>query len=68
MTNTPSHGDILLEQETANYLQLKPATLRRWRWAGKELPFVKCGGRVRYLRSDLDAWISKNRRGSTSEV
>ena len=67
VTQTNTTTDVFLEREAAAYLKLQPPTLRRWRWAGKELPFIKCGGRVRYLKSDLDSWLTKNRRASTSD-
>jgi excisionase family DNA binding protein len=67
MTIITQTTDVFLEQEAADYLKLQPPTLRRWRWAGRELPYVKCGGRVRYLKSDLDAWLENNRRASTSQ-
>ena len=58
---------LLNEQEVALYLRIAVATLRRWRWAGKELPFVKIGSHVRYDLRDLDAYITAGRRTSTSD-
>jgi hypothetical protein len=44
---------LLTEAEAAELLRLRPATLRRWRWARKNLPYVKIGGAVRYREIDL---------------
>ena len=65
MNNEPIR--LLDEHEAAEYLRLAVATLRRWRWAGKELPFVKVGARVRYDMQDIDAYIAAGRRTSTSD-
>lgn len=49
--------------QAAAYVNLKPATLIDYRT--KHLPpvYAKLGGSVRYLRSDLDAWIQACRQG-----
>lgn len=56
--------------EAARILGLKnPGTLAVWRSTGRhQLPFVKVGGRVRYRRSALFAWLETRTRisGSTS--
>jgi len=54
------------EHEAAAILGLSVKTLRRWRWAGRELPFVKLGSAVRYDLADLQAYIDGHRRASTS--
>lgn len=58
---------LLDEHETAELLNVKVATLRRWRWGGKELPFVKIGGAVRYDPAEVQAYIASKRRLSTSD-
>ena len=58
---------LLNEKEVANTLNIKVATLRRWRWAGKGLRFVKLGAAVRYDPADLAAFIEAGRRRSTSD-
>lgn len=55
------------EQAAAAALGVKPATLRRWRWMGGGVPFIKIGGAVRYAASDLTAWIESRRRTSTTD-
>jgi predicted site-specific integrase-resolvase len=48
-------GDRLLtERQAADLLNVKVATLRRWRWAGKGPAFLKVGGAVRYDPAELD--------------
>ncbi len=58
---------LLDETEAAEYLRVAVATLRRWRWTGKNVPFVKLGGCVRYDVEDLNAYIETCRRASTSD-
>ena len=58
---------LLKEKEAADYLRLAVTTLRRWRWSGTGLPFVKIGSAVRYELSALDDFIAAGRRSSTSE-
>ncbi len=52
-------SDILLtETQVAELLQIKPATLKRWRWSGIGPTFCKIGGSVRYKRSELERFIA----------
>ena len=60
-------GSLLNEKEVADTLNVKVATLRRWRWAGKGPRFLKIGGAVRYDPADLQAFIEAGRRRSTSD-
>ena len=57
---------LLTSDEAADLLRLRPATLRAWRCRGAGPPYHKVGDRVRYSRRDLDAWLAKQRRGSTT--
>lgn len=52
---------LLDETAAAHALCLQPRTLSRWRWGGKGPPYCKIGGAIRYLISDLDAFIAENR-------
>lgn len=63
---TKNHGaDLLSAEEAAALLGLSPNTLGVWRSTGRySLPFLKIGGRVRYRRSDLNAWIETRYRES----
>ena len=62
-----AYDQLLTETETARLLNLKVATLRRWRWAGKGPRFVKLGSAVRYDPADLSGFIEAGRRNSTSD-
>lgn len=46
----------LREEQAADYLGLKSATLTRWRWSGSGPRYYKIGGAVRYRLADLDAF------------
>ena len=59
---------LFTEVTAADFLGLKVATLRRWRWAGQGPTFRKIGGAVRYHPDDLAAFIDAGRRTSTSEA
>ena len=60
--------NLLTTAEAATYLTMSKAFLERDRWAGAKIPFIKIGSRaVRYRKSDLDAYIDKQVRTSTSD-
>lgn len=52
--------------EAAYYLKLARATLEAWRVRGGGPVFIKLGKAVRYRKADLDAFLEKNTRRSTS--
>jgi excisionase family DNA binding protein len=59
---------LLTPTEAAEYLGVSPDTLNVWRCVGRySLPYIKAGSRVRYRKSDLDAWIAKRTRGGGDE-
>ena len=61
-------GTIYLDtRQAAAHLGLSTRTLDRYRVSGDGPVFLKFGGRVRYLREDLDAWVRTRRRRSTSD-
>ena len=61
-------GTIYLNSRAAaEHLGLSTRTLDRFRVSGDGPVFLKFGGRVRYLREDLDAWARSRRRKSTSD-
>jgi Helix-turn-helix domain len=62
----PGHG-LLNERQAAELLNVRVATLRRWRWAGKGPAFLKIGGAVRYNLAELDRFVAAARRTSTSD-
>ena len=54
-------------RQAAVHLGLSTRTLDRFRVSGDGPVFLKFGGRVRYLREDLEAWARTRRRKSTSD-
>jgi len=55
-------------KEAAQFLAVSMAFLERDRWAGARVPFIKIGSRaVRYRLSDLNDYINKQVRLSTSQ-
>lgn len=60
---------LLTTVEASKILGVSKAFLERDRWAGARIPFIKVGSRaVRYRLSDLNDYIEKQVRLSTSEV
>jgi excisionase family DNA binding protein len=55
-------------EEAASYLGVKPATLEVWRSTRRypDLRYVKVGSRVRYRRTDLDAWLASRTVGKAA--
>ena len=52
---------LINEREAARLLGVKVATLRRWRFEKRSLPYVKVSRLIRYKISDIEAFISANR-------
>jgi len=63
-----SAHDYLDVDQAAEYLRISASNLNKRRVAGTGPRYSKLGRRVIYLRTDLDAWILANLRGSTSET
>ena len=69
MTQSTDHQSPLLkERDVAAVLNIKIVTLRRWRWEGRGPRFVKVGAAVRYDPSDIESFIARGRRHSTSDL
>jgi predicted DNA-binding transcriptional regulator AlpA len=49
---------VMTERDAAEYLQMKPGTLRNWRSEGRGPKFIRLGAAVRYRPVELDEWIS----------
>jgi len=58
---------ILDTYEAAEVLGLAKHTLDNWRTTGKGPMYIRVGNRIRYRKSSLDEFLSKNRQWSTSE-
>ena len=70
MQNDQLQRRALNETEAAHYIGMSVSFLRHDRMDGK-LPnrtpgpvFIKAGRAVRYLTSDLDAWLAQHRRAA----
>ena len=59
---------LLKEREAAQFLTLKVATLRRWRWYGRGPRYLKLGGAIRYELAEIEAFKEASRRASTSDT
>jgi excisionase family DNA binding protein len=53
---------LLTQQQLADELQVSMRTLERWRQEGTGPAFVRVGRSLRYRRSDIDAWLERQRR------
>lgn len=53
--------ELLTPDALAETLGVSTKTLDRWRRGGEGPAFVQVGASVRYLASDVDAWITANR-------
>ena len=55
--------------ELKDYLPDHPAKQTIYGWVSKrEIPFHKGGKKLRFLQSDIDAWLSNGKRRSKSEL
>ncbi|MEQ6331031.1 helix-turn-helix domain-containing protein [Pseudomonas chengduensis] len=60
-------ADLLTPEQAAALLGLSVKTLATWRSTGRHaLAFIRCGTRIRYRRSDLDAWLAQRQHTSTA--
>ncbi len=59
--------DFLTTDQAAGYTKLAASTLTKKRLYGDGPAFSKIGRRVVYRRADLDAWMARHRRTSTSD-
>ncbi|MFC6090731.1 helix-turn-helix transcriptional regulator [Saccharothrix lopnurensis] len=59
--------ELLTPRETAEVTKLSVSTLKDRRWKGTGPAFIKLspgrGGRIRYRRSDVVAWLAAQRVG-----
>jgi hypothetical protein len=55
------------EYQAAKRLGVSVHKLRRDRWAGGGVPFLKIGGRIVYRSGDIDAYETSRIRKSTSD-
>ena len=48
-------------EEAAEYLNIKPVTLRKWIKQKTDLPAHKIGRLWKFKRSELDAWVKSGK-------
>ena len=63
MTSEASTSAFLTTEEVLSCLKVNPRTIYRLIKSG-ELPAVRIGRQWRFRRSDLDAWIDRQRTAS----
>jgi excisionase family DNA binding protein len=59
---------LLTACETARYLRCSLRTLDRERADGRGCPFVRIGGRIRYRRADVEAFVAAHVRGHATRA
>ena len=59
--------DVLNEKEMAALLRISIKSLQGWRYKGNGPKFLKLGRCVRYRRGDLQDFVLKALRSSTSD-
>ena len=55
----PAMEQLMTPGEVADLIQKPVRTLAQWRWLRTGPRFVKCGGDVRYFRSDIVRWLDE---------
>jgi DNA-binding transcriptional MerR regulator len=60
-------GALLTTQDAAALLRVNPETLKVWRARGGGPRFAKLGRRVLYRQQDLEDFVARNLRASTSD-
>ena len=54
---------LLTEQDTASWLNMSVAALRRWRYEGRGPNFLKLGTAVRYDPGTVQKWLESCQSG-----
>lgn len=68
-SNCPAPQPVAFDTaQAANYTNVPKRSLENYRYRGGGPVFCKLSGIVRYLKSDLDAWLAENRQTSTSSA
>jgi predicted DNA-binding transcriptional regulator AlpA len=62
-------AELLKEDEVARMIGMSVHWLRRMRWCGGGIPFIKLTmkGAVRYRKKDVEAFVAERVRKSTSD-
>ena len=57
-----SNPEMLIASEVARWLRIRPSTVYAWAASG-QLPSVKLNGAVRFIRADIERWITDRSSG-----
>jgi len=60
-------GELLTTRQLADYLQLKPVTIRR-KAAKGEIPSIKIGSQLRFDQERIDSWLLEQRMANSSRI
>lgn len=60
--------EIMTAQRCATYTGFSAKSLDQWRNSGDGPKFVKVSNRVRYRKTDIDAWIAAKTKANTLGV
>lgn len=58
--------EAMTAKQLAAYLQTSPQSLSQDRYLRRGIPYVKFGGRVRYMRADVAAYLAANRQAGAA--
>lgn len=59
--NDEKHQLLLNQKEAAKYLGTTVDSLNSLRYLGRnKIPYLRWGNRIKYRKSDLDAWVESN--------
>jgi len=62
-------SELLTREQAARYLGVKPQTLAVWHTTHRhKIPLIKVGSKVRYRKSDLDAWLESRTIGGAEQA
>jgi len=67
LKQTPLEDDLLDVKEAAKYLNLAVATIYI-KASKREIPHLKQGKKLRFLKSDLLEWVKAGRKATTKEI
>ena len=54
--------------EAAEYLGVKPGTVRDWIRKGKEVPAYKIGKQWKFKYSELDSWVQSGKSADNAHI
>jgi excisionase family DNA binding protein len=61
MGKEPFFERLMTVEELAGALHLRPQTIRNW-VAMRRLPYLSIGGRTRFRRTSVEAWLAQQEK------